>query len=128
MLAAAGVLAGCLASAPLSRIEGEPRTRSDTTLYAVRVVSVDGRIHFNKPAEPVLLEPGPHTLVLEAEPGRGARGPTQRTYAFKVEPCTHYVFAARRASPMDADWSLVVGSKERVTSCDPQAELAKAAK
>jgi len=118
-------LAGC-GSAPLSFVEGMPQTRADGTLYPVRVVSVDGAIEFGGPAKPVQLSPGPRWLVLEAAPGQGARSGVQKSFVFKVEPCTHYVLAARRHSPMDADWSLVVDRKEPVQACNANDELAKA--
>jgi len=44
----------------------------------------------------------------------------------KVEPCTSYYYGARRATPMDADWSLVLDRKEPVAGCNPEDELKKA--
>lgn len=124
-LVAVLVLAGC-AAAPLSFVEGVPQTRADTSLYPVRVVSVDGSMNFGGPEKRVQLAPGPRWLVLEAAQGQGARKVVQKAFAFKVEPCTHYFFAARRASPMDTDWSLVVERKEPVSGCNVEEELKKA--
>lgn len=116
-------LAGCQ-TAPLSFVDGQPLTRSDTSLYPVQVVSVDGKVQFRNPVQ---LAPGPRWLTLEAAPGSGARTGVQRSFVFKMEPCTRYYLAARRASPMATDWSLVVDAKDTVTACDPALELKNAA-
>ncbi|MBI3716938.1 MAG: hypothetical protein HY255_13180, partial [Betaproteobacteria bacterium] len=93
-----------------------------TNHYPIRIVSVDGDIQFRNPVQ---LAPGPHSLVLEAAPGDGARGTTQRSFAFKVEPCARYFLAAARSSPVAADWKLVVVSRERVAGCIDEEELKK---
>jgi hypothetical protein len=118
-------LSGC-GSAPLSFLEGVPRTRTDPALYPVRVVSIDGDIYFNTPSKPIQVTPGPHWIVFEAAPGRGARGSVQKSFTFMVEPCRRYHLAARRSSPMDADWSLTVDTMEPVAGCSPDEELKKA--
>jgi hypothetical protein len=119
-------LAGCSSTAPLSLVEGVPWTRTDSNLYPVRVVSVDRDIQFNRPDEPIRLSPGPRWLVLEAAPGEGARRHVQKSFVLRVEPCTHYYLAARRTSPMQADWELVIDMKEPVAGCKPEEELKKA--
>jgi hypothetical protein len=126
LLAFIVTLAGCASTAPLSFVEGVPWTRTDSTLYRVRVVSVDGHIEFNGDDKPVMVSPGLRSLVLEAAPGSGARRHVQKTYPLAVEPCTHYYLAARRSSPMDAEWTLVIDRKEPVAGCDPKEELRKA--
>ena len=120
------LLAGC-ASAPLSFVEGMPQTQADPSLYPVRVVSIDGSLQFSKSSTPIQLSPGPRWMVLEAAPSQSARRVVQKAFVFKVEPCTRYVFAARRASPMDSDWSLVVDRTEPVSRCNVEEELQKAA-
>ena len=117
------VLASCSTPAPLSFLESGPLTRAALDLYPVRVVAVDGSMHFRSP---VAVAPGPHWLLLEGAPPRGMRIGIQQSFVFRVEPCTRYYLAARRASPLLAEWSLVVDSTEPVTPCDPQKELEKA--
>lgn len=126
LVASIVALAGCASTAPLSFIEGVPWTRTDSTLYRVRVVSVDAHIEFNGPEKPLMVSPGLRSLVLEAAPDAGAGRHMQKTYALRVEPCTHYYLAARRSSPLLADWTLVVDQKEPVAGCDPKEELKKA--
>lgn len=119
------LVAGC-SSAPLSFIEGDLQTRTDRTLYPVRVVSLDRLILFKEPGDPVAVSPGPRSLVLEAEDGKGARGSAQKAYMLKIEPCTRYFLAARRDNAMRYDWELVIERTEPVGGCNPDDELKKA--
>lgn len=119
-------LAGCASTAPLSFIEGVPWTRTDPSLYPVRVVSVDAHIEFEGASKPVMVSPGVRSLVLEAAPGEGVRHHVQRTYAMRIEPCTHYYLAARKSSALASEWTLVVDRKEPVPGCDVKDELRKA--
>jgi hypothetical protein len=123
LLALSALALGGCQTAPLSFLDGKPLTRIDTSLYAVTVVSVDGTIQFHNPVQ---VAPGLRRLTLEAAPASGARRSVQKAVDFKVEPCTWYYLAAQRSSPMAADWTLVVDSKETVAGCKPELELSKA--
>lgn len=118
--------AGCASTAPLSFVEGVPWTKTDPTLHPLRVVGIDGHMEFDRPDTPAMVSPGVRTLVLEAAPSEGVQRHIQKTYALRIEPCTHYYLAARRDSPMQSDWTLVVDRKEPVAGCDAQEELKKA--
>lgn len=122
LVAAPCVLAAC-GTAPLSFLDGRPKTATDPLLYPVRVVSVDGSIQFSNPVQ---VEPGPRWLVLEAAPSGSARGTTQQSFVMRVEACTRYFLAAKRQSPMEATWQVVIDAKERVAGCDDEAEMRKA--
>ncbi len=124
LLTAAASLTACT-SAPLSFVEGVPLTRTDPTLYPVRVVSLDGIIQFSSADQPLNVYPGSRSLVLAAAPGKSARGSTQKSYVLNVEPCSRYYLAAKRKSPMDSDWSLVLDHKEAVPGCTVESELKK---
>ena len=115
-------LAACT-TAPLSFLVGRPLTKTDMTLYPVRIVSVDGAHDYNVPAA---IAPGVHEVVLEAAPGRGALNGVQKTFTLEIKPCTRYFLAARRDSPMSSDWALVVDSTETVGGCSPEEEFRKA--
>ena len=113
-------LCAACATAPLSFIEGVPPLGTlPLKHYPLRVVSVDSSIQFRMPIQ---VSPGLRTLVLEAAPGGSAKGSTQRTFVFKVEPCTRYHLIAYRESPIIANWELILHSKETVSGCDPQDE------
>ncbi|NCT83079.1 MAG: hypothetical protein GXC94_08060 [Comamonadaceae bacterium] len=101
-------------------------TRTDTSLYPVRVVAVDGSLHFDGPSQPVQLSPGARHLVLVAAPSHSARKTVQKSFVLQIEPCRRYYLAAKRQSSMDADWSLVEERKEVVAGCDVAEELRKA--
>jgi hypothetical protein len=109
-------------TAPLSYLDGRPKTTTDPLLFPVRVVSVDGGINFQNPVQ---VAPGPRWVVLEAAASGSARGTTQQTFVMRVEPCTRYHLAAKRNSPAEATWQVVVDSKETVPGCDPAEEMKK---
>jgi hypothetical protein len=123
--AALFTLAGC-ASAPLSFVDAAPTPKTDSNHYPVRVVSVDNSLQFGAFGKPVQLAPGPHRLVLEAAPAASARGTVQKTVYLTIEPCRRHLLAAHRASPLQADWSLVEMPTEPVGNCNVQDELRKA--
>lgn len=118
-------LAGC-AAAPKSYIEGVPLTQADFNLYPVRVVSIDGELYFDGPRASLSVAPGVHSIVLAIAPGKGALGSTQKTFAFKVLPCTRYNLAGRRETAMSADWTLVVDRMDPVSPCNAEEELKNA--
>lgn len=122
---AVGLLGAC-AAAPLSYVEGQPYTRTDPSLYPVFVVSVDNEGYLQPPKQPISLAPGRRSLLLQAAPARGAYRHVQKRVEFDVAPCTRYVFAARRETPMSSDWTLVVDRTEAVRPCDPDKERQKA--
>lgn len=110
---------------PQSYLDGNPRTKTDTQLYPVRVVAVDGvRPHEN----PIAVTPGPHWLEIQAGAGE-ASSPTRtskpHTYVLRIEPCTRYFFGAHKESPLLDKWKLVVDQVEIVKGCDPAEELKK---
>lgn len=120
---AAILLPGC-ASAPLSTIDGLPFTKTNPHLYPLHVVAIDGQGNLKRSS--VQIAPGPHTLTLAAKPGKTALGMVEKTFAFKIAPCTSYHFAARRESPMQSDWELVLESTDPVVGCNADEEYKKA--
>lgn len=126
-------LAGCATtpatSLPLSTITGTPYTKTDPHIYPVRIVAVDGEEYFSarNPDGEIHLVPGPHWIVAQADPAKSARKNTEKSFAYKIEPCTRINFAAERETPMSAEWKLVVDHQETVKACNPDEEMAKAA-
>jgi hypothetical protein len=100
--------------APLSYIEGKLQTHVDPYLYSIYVVSVDGA---RPVSQEVPLEAGVRWLVLEAAPSKSALGRVQKSVAFPVAICTRYYLAAKRESPMQADWELVIERQEKIIGC-----------
>jgi hypothetical protein len=116
------LFAGC-AAAPMSMLDGNPITRADSTLHALRVVAVDGQAYFENP---VRVAPGPRSVMLQPPPVAGMRTSPVKAYAIKVAPCTRYYLAAKRATPVSVDWEMVIERTEPVNACDREAEIKKA--
>ena len=126
IIALSVVVGGCATTAPLSFISGTPATRAEFHLYPVRIVSVDGTLRFQGSDVQIGVDPGVRWLVVEAAPSLGARSTIQKSFAFRVEPCTRYILAAKRDGAMASDWALVIDRKESVAACDRDEELRKA--
>jgi hypothetical protein len=119
------ILLTACATAPLSFIDARPVEILQLDEYAVRIVSVDGEINFNKPN--VQVHPGPRMLVLQAD-GFSVRTGLQQSFVMRIEPCTRYHLIAKRATPIDKDWKVVVQRREPVAGCDAKEEMEKARK
>lgn len=120
---AVAFLAAACATAPLSFVDGHPFGHATLNRYPVRIVAVDGQTTFR---QPVPVAPGPHTIIAEAAPGSGPNLQLQKAFVLNIEPCTHYHLAADRESPLLAEWTLVVESKDKVGACNPEEELKRA--
>jgi hypothetical protein len=121
VLPAALVLTGC-GTAPLSVLTNDYRTATDTTLYPLRIVAVDGAFNTQRAVQ---VYPGARLLLLESPPPTGQRTAAQQAVILRVAPCTTYRLAARRSSGVQRDWSLVVDAAEPVAGCDVEDELRK---
>lgn len=122
LLATSAALA---AFSPQSYLDGDPQTRTDTHLYPVRIVGVDG---VTPHGNPVAVTPGAHWVEIQAPPAdsmsRGRISKSQ-TFVLKIEPCARYFFGAHKDSPLADKWKLVVDKVEIVKGCDPDEELRK---
>lgn len=110
---------------PQSYLDGNPRTKTDTQLYAVRIVSVD---RVTQRENPVSVTPGPHWLEVQIGPADGIdsrQASKPQIYVLKIKPCTRYFLAAHSDSPLRDKWKLVVDAEEAVKACDPANELKK---
>lgn len=116
---AALALAGC-GTAPLSSIDGQPRTATELHLSPVRIVAVDGEFNTNRTVQ---VYPGARTLLLEAPPPSGIRTAAQQAAILRVAPCTSYRLGAKRSSALQTGWELVVDSVEPVAGCNPDEEV-----
>lgn len=106
-------ITGCATKA-LSFVESGPISRTDFNLYPISVVAIDGRTQFSGP---YVVEPGERTLVLAGPGPKDSRLMRQKAVAFKVAPCTRYTLTARKESPADADWTLMVERTEALPGC-----------
>lgn len=108
------LLAGC--STIFSQIHGDFDTATtELNDYPLQVVAIDGEYQIsNEPR----IEAGTHALLLRSKKPTRFRNRDQKIIAFKVEPCTRYYLAARHATSLSEDWSLVVRKQEPIGGCD----------
>lgn len=114
-LAAAALLAGC-ATEPFSYLDGRRYFRAQMNTYNAAVVTVDGKDYLQNP---VRIEPGRRTIVLQAPPVAGFRFGTTRTMEIDIEPCKRYYFAAVRKTALDQDWEPRIDYVEPIAGCAP---------
>jgi hypothetical protein len=114
-LVAAALLVGC-ATEPFSFLESRRYFRADMHSSNAAVISVDGKDYLQRPLR---IEPGRHTIVLQAPPVGGFRYGEQRTIELDVEPCKRYYFAAVRKNALDQDWEPRVDYVEPIAGCGP---------
>ena len=114
MLAAGALLAGC-ATEPFSYLDGRRYFRAEMNSYNAAVVSVDGKDYLQNP---VRVEPGRHTIVLQSPPVAGFRFATKQILELEVEPCKRYWFAAIRKNALSQDWTPRVDYVETIAGCD----------
>jgi hypothetical protein len=117
LAATSSLLAGC--STIYSQIRGDfDIATTELNDYPVLVVAIDGEYQINN--EP-RIEAGKHALLLRSKKPSHFRNTAQKTFPFTVEPCTRYYLAARHATSLSEDWSLVVRKQEPIGGCDLEA-------
>jgi len=111
------LLAGC--STIYSQIRGDfDIATTEINDYPVLVVAIDGEYQIdNEPR----IEAGKHSLLLRSRKPSHFRNPVQKTFPFTVEPCTRYYLAARHATSLTEDWTLVVRKQEPIGGCNLEA-------
>ncbi len=114
-LTTAALLAGC-ATEPFSYLDGRRYFRAQMNTYNASVVTVDGKDYLQNP---VRIEPGRRTIVLQAPPVAGFREGKKRTMEVDIEPCKHYYFAAVRKNAIDQDWEPRIDYVEPIAGCEP---------
>ncbi len=113
LLATGALLAGC-ATEPFSYLDGRRYFRAELNSYSTTVISVDGE---HRVVNPVRIEPGRRTIVLQAPPVAGFRFGTQRTLDLDVAPCMRYYLAAVRPTSLSQDWTPKVDYVEPIAGC-----------
>ncbi len=113
LLAMSALLAGC-ATEPFSYLDGRRYFQAELNSTNATVISVDGKHYLQNP---VRIEPGRHTIVLQAPPVAGFRYGEQRTLDLDVEPCKRYYFAAIRPNSISQDWTPRVDYVEAIGGC-----------
>ncbi|MFC4159572.1 hypothetical protein [Chitinimonas lacunae] len=120
LLLGAALLGGCANLHNESLLDGRREFgRADMHLYPVKVVAIDGKSVISD--DPVRAEAGERRLKLITAPVGGFYLPPEKVVPFTIAPCKRYYLAARRDSPLQQDFELVVQDVEPLAGCDTQA-------
>lgn len=120
LLLAAALLAGCANLKNESLLDGRREFgRADMRLYPVKVVEIDGRAVLSTPT--VRADAGERQIKLITAPVAGFHFAPEKVVPFTIEPCKRYYLAARRESPLQQDFELVVQNVEPLAGCDIEA-------
>jgi hypothetical protein len=118
---AAAVLAllagGCTSTTPYSQLTGQRWLKAEINTFDVLIISVDGTHYIERPQAPVLVDPGPRTIVVQGPPAAGFSRGEQRTLQLDVKPCTRYWLEARKSSSLSQDFAPRVNFTEAVAGC-----------
>ena len=120
LLAAAAValvVSGCASTTSLSQLTGQRWLKAELNTFDVLIISVDGRHYIERPMAPVLVDPGPRTIVVQGPPVAGFSRGEQRTLKLDVKPCTRYWLEAKKSSALAQDFEPRVNHTEAVAGC-----------
>jgi hypothetical protein len=106
------VAAGC--ATPYSQLVGYRYHRTDIDTYPVTVTRVD-ETSYNR--LPVLIDPGPHQVTVQAPPAAGFAYGYTRTITLDVKPCTRYYLVAVKENRLSQDFKVKVDYEEPVAGC-----------
>ena len=115
LILASTLLAAC-AHEPFSYLDGQPFSHVDPHIYPVQIVQVDGSSYYRD--NPVVVQPGEHSIMVAARPAKYSRLAEQRVLKLKVEPCVRYIIGARRESNLLNDFVPVVLETRPISGCD----------
>ena len=101
-------------STPYSQLYGTRYYRAPIDTYPVLVVSVDGE-HYLR--QPVLVDPGPRRVTVQAPPTVAQRYGSQRTITLDVKPCTRYYLVAVKQNRLSSDFTVKVDYEEPISGC-----------
>jgi hypothetical protein len=108
-------LSACASVENVSQLDGRLYSRVNLNRYPLTISRVDGA---QVPTwQPVWVEPGTHSLTLDAPPIPGFSDPVRQVVTFTVAPCTRYHLAAQRESRLSKAWTFVVDHQEPVPGC-----------
>jgi hypothetical protein len=105
-------VAGC--ATPYSQLVGYRYHRTDIDTYPVTVTRVDDT-SYN--LLPVLIDPGPHQVTVQAPPAAGFAYGYTRTIMLDVKPCTRYYLVAVKENRLSQDFEVKVDYEEPVAGC-----------
>lgn len=120
-LAAVGLaaLAGCATQEGFSYLTGQRWQKAELNTFDVQIISVDGKHYIERKGQPVMVEPGLRTIVVQGPPTAGFTYGEQRTLKLDVQPCTRYWLEAKKANALSQDFEPRVNYREPIAGCTP---------
>jgi len=118
-LGAALAVAACAATNGYGQIDGSVYVRTDPNRYPLAIVAVNGAYVLRE--NPMPLPPGTHRIRFSAPPALGFARPHEQEETVTVAACRRYYVAAKRASPRNQEWTLVVEHEEPIADCTASA-------
>ncbi|MBV8468092.1 MAG: hypothetical protein JO218_19275 [Burkholderiales bacterium] len=116
LAAATAMLPACATLPGISMLDGSRQyDRTDYHLERVWVTEIDGSSSVDR--NPVRVDPGDHTLMVQAHAVAGFHEPPVMTVKFHVEPCKTYYLAARRENRLSQQFELVTQEVEPLAGC-----------
>jgi hypothetical protein len=116
-LAAVLALAGCATYKSFSQLDGYRWSKVDLNTFDVIIISVDDKSYISQAGLPIMIEPGPHKIVVQGPPQRGAARGNMRTLELDVKPCTRYWLEARKDNHVSQDFVPAVNYEEPISNC-----------
>ena len=116
VLAAVLAVAGCETYKSFSQLDGYRWSKVDLNTFDVIIIAVDDKSYIQRNV-PVMIEPGPHKIVVEGPPQAGFTKGQLRTLQLDVKPCTRYWLEARKANRVTADFEPAVNYEEPISGC-----------
>jgi hypothetical protein len=113
----AALLTGCATTTSFSQLTGDRWLRSDLNTFDVTIISVDDRHYIERRGQPVRIDPGPRTIVVQGPSTGGFRHGEQRTLKLDVQPCTLYFLEARKTSSLAQDFEPRVNHTQPIAGC-----------
>jgi hypothetical protein len=120
-LAAIGLaaLAGCATQEGFAYLSGYRWQKAELNTFDVQIISVDGKHYIERKGQPVMIEPGLRTIVVQGPPTAGFTYGEQRTLKLDVQPCTRYWLEAKKANALSQDFEPRVNYSEPIAGCTP---------
>jgi hypothetical protein len=116
ILAAVLAATACETYKTFSQLDGYRWSKVDINTFDVIIISVDDTSYVQR-GLPVMVEPGPHKIVVQGPPTRGFPQGQLRTLALDVKPCTRYWLEARKQNSVQQDFEPAVNYEERISGC-----------
>jgi hypothetical protein len=119
VLVAAAVLAtaGCETYKSFSQLDGYRWSKVDLNTFDVTIIAVDDKHYVQQGLVPIMIEPGPHKIMVQGPPTRGFPQGQMRTLELNVEPCTRYWLEARKQNQIQQDFEPAVNYEEPILGC-----------